>query len=58
MSVTYIGKSEATSIVVARHYLHRAPPISHAYGLIDDVGTEVFLGHQIGKLTNEINGAG
>lgn len=34
--VRAIGKRAASELVVANHYLHRAPPISYAFGLIDD----------------------
>lgn len=34
--VVDIGKREAANIVVEKHYLHRKPPISFAFGLIDN----------------------
>lgn len=42
-SVQPVSKSEAARIVVARHYMHRKPPISFAYGLIVDGGTKGVL---------------
>lgn len=33
MNVLPIATREAARIVVANHYLHRKPPVSHAYGL-------------------------
>lgn len=35
MVVQPISKQEATRLVVAHHYMHRRPPISFAFGLID-----------------------
>lgn len=34
--VVAISKDEATRLVVDNHYMHRRPPISHAYGLMLD----------------------
>jgi hypothetical protein len=34
LTVTPIAASVATEVVVARHYLHRRPPISYAFGLL------------------------
>ena len=36
--VEHISKREAVSVVVARHYLRRRPPISFAFGLYDGEG--------------------
>lgn len=36
MRVALLEKSVAVQIAVERHYLHRKPPISYAYGLLDD----------------------
>jgi hypothetical protein len=36
--VAVISKREAISLVVAHHYMHRKPPISFAFGLIDANG--------------------
>ncbi len=36
MIVTPITSKEATRLVVERHYLHRRPPISAAFGLFED----------------------
>ena len=41
MRVAVISKSEAIRLVVAHHYMHRKPPISFAFGLIDDFGNTV-----------------
>jgi hypothetical protein len=35
MDVVPLGKQEATRLVVAHHYMHRRPPISFAFGLVD-----------------------
>lgn len=35
LHVTPITSQVATRLVIANHYLHRRPPISYAYGLID-----------------------
>jgi|DEB0MinimDraft_6_1074348.scaffolds.fasta_scaffold05554_6 hypothetical protein len=35
-NVAKIEKKEAAQVVVERHYLHRRPPISHAFGLFLD----------------------
>ena len=43
--VTAMTSQEAAAVVVANHYLHRRPPISHAYGLLsglDLVGVVTF----------------
>ena len=45
LRVSAISKSEAARLVIAYHYMHRRPQISHAYGLtIDDrvVGVVTF----------------
>lgn len=34
--VARIGSAEASEIVVEKHYLHRRPPISRAFGLVDE----------------------
>lgn len=46
LSVEPVVKRLATEVVVARHYLHRAPPISHSYGLFwgDEIAGVVTLG--------------
>jgi hypothetical protein len=36
LAVGPIDQKEASRLVVLRHYLHRRPPISHAYGLFLD----------------------
>lgn len=36
LAVEQIPSKLATKVVVAEHYLHRRPPISHAYGLYED----------------------
>lgn len=36
-TVAAMSSSAAARLVVAEHYLHRRPPISHAYGMIDGV---------------------
>jgi hypothetical protein len=41
MRVDPITSREAAALVVEHHYLHRRPPISHAYGLYDDTDTLV-----------------
>jgi len=41
MRVTVISRREAIELVVAHHYMHRKPPISFAFGLIDDFGKTV-----------------
>lgn len=33
MTITALDSKSAANLVVARHYLHRRPPISHAFGL-------------------------
>ena len=33
LSVEQVGKQTASDVAVARHYLHRAPPISYSFGL-------------------------
>ena len=38
MRVAVISRREAVVLVVAHHYMHRKPPISFAFGLIDDFG--------------------
>ncbi len=38
MRVTAISRREAVAIVVAHHYMHRKPPVSFAFGLIDEFG--------------------
>lgn len=38
MRVAVISRREAIQLVVAHHYMHRKPPISFAFGLIDDFG--------------------
>lgn len=38
MIVRPIEHSEAVSLVVAHHYMHRKPPISFAFGLVGDCG--------------------
>ena len=38
MRVTVISRREAIELVVKHHYMHRKPPISFAFGLIDDLG--------------------
>jgi hypothetical protein len=38
LRVAVISKSEAIRLVVAHHYMHRKPPISFAFGLIDEAG--------------------
>ncbi len=38
MNVLMISKREAIRLVVAHHYMHRKPPISFAFGLIDASG--------------------
>ena len=35
MRVERVTSQEATELVVAHHYLHRRPPISHAFGILD-----------------------
>jgi hypothetical protein len=35
-SIEKISYQEAMDIVVARHYLHRKCPVSHAFGLVDE----------------------
>lgn len=45
LRVGAISRSEAVRIVVAQHYLHRPPPVSHAFGLYRDsetVGAIIF----------------
>jgi hypothetical protein len=36
MRVAVISRREAIALVVEHHYMHRRPPISFAFGLIDD----------------------
>ena len=38
MRVAVITRREAIALVVEHHYMHRKPPISFAFGLIDDFG--------------------
>lgn len=38
MRVAIISPREAIALVVAHHYLHRKPPVSFSFGLIDDFG--------------------
>lgn len=38
MRVAVISKREAINLVVQHHYMHRKPPVSFAFGLIDDKG--------------------
>lgn len=38
MRVAVISRREAIHLVVQHHYMHRKPPISFAFGLIDDFG--------------------
>jgi hypothetical protein len=38
MKVVPISSREATAVVLAHHYLHRAPPISICHGLLNDQG--------------------
>lgn len=38
MRVAVINHHEATALVVKHHYMHRKPPISFAFGLIDSSG--------------------
>lgn len=38
MRVAVISRREAVSLVVAHHYMHRKPPVSFAFGLIDALG--------------------
>ena len=38
MRVAVISKREAIRLVVTHHYMHRKPPVSFAFGLIDDFG--------------------
>lgn len=42
--VVEIGKRDAINIVVEKHYLHRKPPVSFAFGLVND-------NHIVGVLT-------
>jgi hypothetical protein len=39
MRVAVISRREAVALVVVHHYMHRKPPVSFAFGLIDDFGT-------------------
>lgn len=38
MRVAVITRREAIALVVEHHYMHRKPPVSFAFGLIDDFG--------------------
>jgi len=38
MRVAVISRREAVQLVVEHHYMHRKPPISFCFGLIDDFG--------------------
>lgn len=38
MRVAAISRREAVSLVMAHHYLHRKPPVSFSFGLIDEFG--------------------
>lgn len=38
MRLSVISHKEAVALVIEHHYLHRKPPISFAFGLIDDFG--------------------
>jgi hypothetical protein len=38
MRVAVISRREAIALVVAHHYMHRKPPVSFCFGLIDDFG--------------------
>jgi len=38
MRVAVISRREAIALVVAHHYMHRKPPVSFSFGLIDDLG--------------------
>ncbi len=38
MRVAVISRREAVALVIAHHYMHRKPPVSFAFGLIDDFG--------------------
>jgi hypothetical protein len=37
LTVTPVAAAVATALVVEHHYLHRRPPISYAYGLLDGI---------------------
>lgn len=41
MKVEIISHREAVGLVVEHHYMHRKPPISFAFGLIDESGRSV-----------------
>jgi hypothetical protein len=41
MIVSRIAPREAVRLVIANHYMHRKPPISFAFGLIDEGGNTV-----------------
>lgn len=38
LRVAPISRSEAVRLVVAHHYMHRKPPVSHAFGIVDGEG--------------------
>lgn len=38
MRVAVISHREAVRLVIAHHYMHRKPPVSFSFGLIDDSG--------------------
>lgn len=38
MRVAVISRSEAVALVIVHHYMHRKPPVSFSFGLIDDFG--------------------
>jgi hypothetical protein len=38
LRVAPISRREAVRLVIAHHYMHRKPPVSHAFGLVDAAG--------------------